>query len=97
MNREFMEYMRVTYPDTPSWEFKAADTSWRSATLKKTKKIFFSSFYLEARARASLDTPTLSVCGLHLCYRVKGLGGTVKYTKYINLTGVAKGWLRCLL
>jgi hypothetical protein len=26
MNREFMEYMRVSYPDTPLSEFKEADT-----------------------------------------------------------------------
>ncbi len=26
MNREFMEYMRATYPDTPLSEFKTADT-----------------------------------------------------------------------
>ena len=26
MNREFMEYMRATYPDTPLSDFKAADT-----------------------------------------------------------------------
>ena len=26
MNREFMEYMRVSYPDTPLSEFKSADT-----------------------------------------------------------------------
>jgi hypothetical protein len=26
MNREFMEYMRATYPDTPLSEFKVADT-----------------------------------------------------------------------
>jgi hypothetical protein len=26
MNREFMEYMRASYPDTPLSEFKAADT-----------------------------------------------------------------------
>jgi hypothetical protein len=25
MNREFMEYMRSSYPDTPLSEFKAAD------------------------------------------------------------------------
>ena len=25
MNREFMEYMRVTYPNTPLSDFKAAD------------------------------------------------------------------------
>ena len=25
MNREFMEYMRATYPNTPLLEFKAAD------------------------------------------------------------------------
>jgi hypothetical protein len=25
MNREFMEYMRATYPDTPLSEFKTAD------------------------------------------------------------------------
>jgi hypothetical protein len=25
MNREFMEYMRATYPDTPLSEFKSAD------------------------------------------------------------------------
>ena len=30
MNREFMEYMRVTYPDTPLSEFKAADTYVRA-------------------------------------------------------------------
>ncbi len=26
MNREFMEYMRTTYPNTPLSEFKEADT-----------------------------------------------------------------------
>jgi hypothetical protein len=26
MNREFMEYMRVSYPDTPLSKFKEADT-----------------------------------------------------------------------
>jgi hypothetical protein len=26
MNHEFMEYMRVTYPDIPLSEFKEADT-----------------------------------------------------------------------
>ncbi len=26
MNHEFMEYMRVIYPDTPLSEFRAADT-----------------------------------------------------------------------
>jgi hypothetical protein len=26
MNHEFMEYMRVSYPDTPLSEFKGADT-----------------------------------------------------------------------
>ena len=26
MNHEFMEYMRVSYPDTPLSEFKVADT-----------------------------------------------------------------------
>jgi hypothetical protein len=26
MNREFMEYMRASYPDTPSSEFKVVDT-----------------------------------------------------------------------
>ena len=26
MNRDFMEYMRATYPDTPLSEFKATDT-----------------------------------------------------------------------
>jgi hypothetical protein len=26
MNREFMEYMRVSYPDTPLSEFKTSDT-----------------------------------------------------------------------
>ena len=26
MNREFMEYMRASYPDTPLSEFKTADT-----------------------------------------------------------------------
>ena len=26
MNREFMEYMRASYPDTPLSEFKVADT-----------------------------------------------------------------------
>ena len=26
MNREFMEYMRTSYPDTPLSEFKSADT-----------------------------------------------------------------------
>ena len=26
MNHEFMEYMRVSYPDTPLSEFKTADT-----------------------------------------------------------------------
>ena len=30
MNREFMEYMMVTYPDTPLSEFKAADAYVRS-------------------------------------------------------------------
>ena len=30
MNREFMEYMRATYPDTPLSEFKAADTYVRT-------------------------------------------------------------------
>jgi hypothetical protein len=30
MNREFMEYMRKTYPDTPLSEFKAADTYVRT-------------------------------------------------------------------
>ena len=30
MNREFMEYMRVTYPDTPLSEFKVADTYVRT-------------------------------------------------------------------
>ena len=29
MNHEFMEYMRVSYPDTPLSEFKAADTTMR--------------------------------------------------------------------
>jgi hypothetical protein len=26
MNREFMEYMRASYPDTPLSEFRAVDT-----------------------------------------------------------------------
>jgi hypothetical protein len=26
MNREFMEYMRVSYPDTPLSEFRVVDT-----------------------------------------------------------------------
>jgi len=26
MNRDFMKYMRATYPDTPLSEFKAVDT-----------------------------------------------------------------------
>ena len=30
MNREFMEYMRVSYPDTPLSEFKVADTYVRT-------------------------------------------------------------------
>ena len=30
MNREFMEYMRSTFPDTPLSEFKAADTYVRA-------------------------------------------------------------------
>ena len=30
MNHEFMEYMRVTYPDTPLSEFKVADTYVRT-------------------------------------------------------------------
>jgi hypothetical protein len=30
MNREFMEYMRATYPDTPLLEFKTADTYVRA-------------------------------------------------------------------
>jgi hypothetical protein len=30
MNHEFMEYMRVSYPDTPLSEFKAADTYVRA-------------------------------------------------------------------
>jgi hypothetical protein len=30
MNREFMEYMRATYPDTPLSEFKEADTYVRT-------------------------------------------------------------------
>ncbi len=30
MNHEFMEYMRVSYPDTPLSEFKAADTYVRT-------------------------------------------------------------------
>jgi len=30
MNREFMEYMRASYPDTPLSEFKAADTYVRA-------------------------------------------------------------------
>jgi len=30
MNRGFMEYMRVTYPDTPLSKFKAADTYERT-------------------------------------------------------------------
>jgi hypothetical protein len=30
MNREFMEYMRATYPDTPLSEFKVADTYVRT-------------------------------------------------------------------
>jgi hypothetical protein len=30
MNREFMEYMRASYPDTPLSEFKAADTFVRA-------------------------------------------------------------------
>ena len=30
MNHEFMEYMRVSYPDTPLSEFKVADTYVRA-------------------------------------------------------------------
>ena len=30
MNREFMDYMRASYPDTPLSEFKSADTSVRT-------------------------------------------------------------------
>ena len=30
MNHEFMEYMRVSYPDTPLSEFKTADTYVRA-------------------------------------------------------------------
>jgi len=30
MNREFMEYMRVSYPDTPLSDFRAADTYVRA-------------------------------------------------------------------
>ena len=30
MNREFMEYMRASYPDTPLSEFKSADTYVRA-------------------------------------------------------------------
>ncbi len=30
MNREFLEYMRASYPDTPLSEFKAADTYVRA-------------------------------------------------------------------
>ena len=30
MNREFMEYMRASYPDTPLSEFKAVDTYVRA-------------------------------------------------------------------
>ncbi len=30
MNREFMEYMRTTYPDTPLSEFKSVDTYVRT-------------------------------------------------------------------
>ena len=30
MNHEFMEYMRVSYPDTPLFEFKTADTYVRT-------------------------------------------------------------------
>ncbi len=30
MNREFMEYMRSTFPDTPLSEFKTADTYVRA-------------------------------------------------------------------
>jgi len=30
MNREFMEYMRTSYPDTPLSEFKTTDTCVRA-------------------------------------------------------------------
>ncbi len=30
MNREFMEYMRASYPDTPLSDFRAADTYVRA-------------------------------------------------------------------
>ena len=30
VSREFMEYMRVSYPDTPLSEFKSADTYVRA-------------------------------------------------------------------
>ena len=35
MNREFMEYMRSTFPDTPLSEFKAADTYVRAVEVSR--------------------------------------------------------------
>jgi hypothetical protein len=58
MNREFMEYMRTSYPDTPLSEFKGADTYVRAHGDLEGRRIFI--YYYESTKR---KLKTKYICG----------------------------------